>query len=240
MQQLAPSNRVCIFQLILADIEAAMVRVVFVLSSNTCELGADHVYIDPRDHSKGVVVDVSSRNVRMSFVGPLTLIPSIGAVEIAKVDGLRIYVRSKNLATKHGPGYTPQLFVPAWLVEPALTNVDGTVIETPTAKLTTNTLTVPIKFTKQFLGGVTALAVEVSLYTMTCNPDTFGTKNLVLTRPPLPGEVLASSGRIKAWRNLEKALKEKYAAGDARPDKADKAAKNKKDEWQADAKHILM
>jgi len=77
--------------------------------------------------------------MRLTFNGPLSLVPSIGAIKVAEVDGLGIYMRSN--IPKSGP--LVDMFNVAWLVNCVSYNADtGEPTEKPS--MTVHTCDLPI------------------------------------------------------------------------------------------------
>ncbi len=113
--------RLTVMELLLAEIRHKCSVAALETTSQHCEAILDQVLIyEASPSSKPVVAKTAHPRMRLTFNGPLSLVPSIGAIKVAEVDGLGIYTRSN--IPKSGP--LVDMFNVAWLVNCVSYNAD--------------------------------------------------------------------------------------------------------------------
>ncbi|CAK0825346.1 unnamed protein product, partial [Prorocentrum cordatum] len=199
------------------------------LYTNTADNGLDGVYVDPICCGSGAWCVQASRSVRMNFIGPLSLIPSVGSIKIAEVDGMGVYVRCKiNISPNKGGAYINEYVAPAWLVRPVKATCDGEPVEVPTMSIAHKTIQVDVKYSKAMLSPPLSVKIPVKLFYMTVLPG-FYDKCVELTRPWIDEEVRETTANMKTFKASDlsrKALLLKARAAEAAANGAEDEANN--------------
>ena len=167
-----------LLNLVMARVEAALWEFAISVKNVAREQGYDKIFLDPflsKDRVELVMKPVDS-SLSLNFVGKVTCIPRKGAIKIAEVFGVSLYVADP--VGKAGLEGEP--VAAAWLVK----QVSGE-SKACTTQLTERNMTVNVKFSKKFMGEEHGVGVNVTVFGLSVASEALNKASIILTRPTL-------------------------------------------------------
>ena len=204
-------------------------------TSPSADAGYNELMVQVSDPlSRSLVAKSASRSIRLNFVGPLSLVPSIGSFKICTFDGQDVFMRSN--VTK---GPLCDFVTPAWLVEKVPLHAEtGEPMQQPSMEIGKATITVDFKWAKCFLGSQRQLTIPVSLFYLSIAQTCIGMQNLELKRQYHEDEILEFKPQAATFNKAMAERTKGMRSSGPGPDGAKKTSKQDK-EWQQLCKHIL-
>ena len=167
-----------LLNLVMARVEAALWEFAISVKNVAREQGYDKIFLDPflsKDRVELVMKPVDS-SLSLNFVGKVTCIPRKGAIKIAEVFGVSLYVADP--VGKAGLEGEP--VAAAWLVK----QVSGE-SKACTTQLTERNMTVNVKFSRKFMGEEHGVGVNVIVFGLSVASEALNKASIILTRPTL-------------------------------------------------------